>query len=70
MAPPRYAAKFDPFLSLDCTWVEGVGERKGRDPILPSGNLAHRRDAEEEERRRVRAEGGAVGRGGARIRLN
>ena len=33
MAPLRYTAKFDPFLSLDCTRVEGVGvqckERKG-----------------------------------------
>ena len=33
MAPLRYAAQFDPFLSLDCTRVEGVGaqskERKG-----------------------------------------
>ena len=25
MAPLRYAAKFDPFLSLDCARVEGVG---------------------------------------------
>ena len=25
MAPLRYAAKFDPFLSLDCGRVEGVG---------------------------------------------
>ena len=25
MAPLRYAAKFDPFLSLDCAGVEGVG---------------------------------------------
>ena len=33
MAPLHYAAKFDPFLSLDCARVEGVGaqskERKG-----------------------------------------
>ena len=33
MAPLRYAAKFDPFLSLDCARVEGEGakskERKG-----------------------------------------
>ena len=33
MAPLRYAAKFDPFLSLDCARVEGVAaqskERKG-----------------------------------------
>ena len=33
MAPLRCAAKFDPFLSLDCARVEGVGaqskERKG-----------------------------------------
>ena len=33
MAPLRYAAKFDPFLSMDCARVEGVGaqskERKG-----------------------------------------
>ena len=32
-APLRYVAKFDPFLSLDCARVEGVGaqskERKG-----------------------------------------
>ena len=33
MAPLRYAAKFDPFLSLDCARVEGVGAQ-----ILPSGN--------------------------------
>ena len=25
MAPLDYAAKFDPFLSLDCARVEGVG---------------------------------------------
>ena len=31
MAPLRYAAKFDPFLSLDCARVDGA--------ILPSGNL-------------------------------
>ena len=31
MAPLRYAAKFDPFLS---------SEMKGKDQILPSGNLA------------------------------
>ena len=33
MDPLCYAAKFDPFLSLDCVRVEGVGaqfkERKG-----------------------------------------
>ena len=33
MAPLRYAAKFDPFPSLDCARVEGMGmqskERKG-----------------------------------------
>ena len=36
MAPLRYAAKFDPFLSLDFARVEGVGRnpRKGRDQIL------------------------------------
>ena len=36
MAPVRCAAKFDPFLSLDCARVEGgVGDpRKGRDQIL------------------------------------
>ena len=38
MAPLRYTAKVDPFLSLDCARVEG-GERKGRDQILPSGNI-------------------------------
>ena len=53
MAPLHYAAKFDPFLSLDCAWVEGVEERKGRDPILPSGNLAHRRDAEGDMKARL-----------------
>ena len=37
MAPLRYAAKFDPFLSLDCARVEGVGAQ-----ILPSGNLVSR----------------------------
>ena len=37
----RYAAKFDRFLSLDCARVEGVvAQSKGRDHILPSGNLA------------------------------
>ena len=40
MALPRYAARFDPFLSLDCAprpppWHN---PRKGRDQILPSGN--------------------------------
>ena len=40
LAPLRYAAKFDPFLSLDSTphpppWHNA---RKGRDQILPSGN--------------------------------
>ena len=45
MAPLRYAAKFDPFLSLDCAprpppWHN---PRKGRDKILPSGNLDIRR---------------------------
>ena len=37
MAPLRYAAKFDPFLSLDCARVEAVwgrNPRKGRDQIL------------------------------------
>ena len=42
MAQLCYAAKFDPFLSLDCApcpppWRN---PRKGRDKILPSGNLA------------------------------
>ena len=36
--------KFDPFLSLDCARVEGVGAR--RDPILPSGNLGVRSEVE------------------------
>ena len=40
MAALRYAAKFNPFLSLDCapgppSWRN---PRKGRDQILPSGN--------------------------------
>ena len=44
MAPLRYTAKLDPFLSLDCTRVDGGchNPRKGRDQILPSGNLAQR----------------------------
>ena len=33
MAPPCYTAKFDPFLSSDCAWVEGGGGG-----ALPSGN--------------------------------
>ena len=42
MAPLLCAAKFDPFLSLDCAprpppWRNPM---KGRDQILPSGNLA------------------------------
>ena len=42
MAPLRYAAKFDPFLSLDCAPTPSPpwrSPRKGRDQILPSGNL-------------------------------
>ena len=43
MAPLRCAAKFDPFLSLDCapTPPPWRNPRKGRDQILPSGNLEH-----------------------------
>ena len=45
MAPLRYAAKFDPLLSLDCAprpppWRN---PRKGRDQILPSGNPASKK---------------------------
>ena len=36
MALLHYAAKFDPFLSLECGRVEGRGK------ILPSGNLGNR----------------------------
>ena len=44
----RYAAKFDPFLSLDCAsgpppWRN---PRKGRDQILLSGNLAQEEERE------------------------
>ena len=39
----RFAAKFDPFLSLDCARVEG---RKGRDQILPCGNLMQKEENE------------------------
>ena len=41
MAPLRCAAKFDPFLSLDCaTRPSTLAQLKeGRDQILPSGNL-------------------------------
>ena len=47
MAPIRSAAKFDTFHSLDCARVEGVGRnpRKGRNQILPSGNLEGKTDA-------------------------
>ena len=38
MAPLRCAAKFDPFLSLDCAPTPSTLARKGRDQILPSGN--------------------------------
>ena len=40
MAPLRCAAKFDPFLSLNCARVEGKGHNPRRDQILPSVNLA------------------------------
>ena len=33
MAPLCYAAKFDPFLSLDCAGVEVVGAQSGNDGI-------------------------------------
>ena len=36
MAPLRDIAKFDPFLSLDCGVLEGVGRKN---LILTSGNL-------------------------------
>ena len=39
MALLRYAAKFDPFLSLDCPPRNPSNPRKGKDEILPSGNL-------------------------------
>ena len=43
MAPLRYAAKFDPFLSLDCapppSTLAQSKERKGSN--LPSGNLGN-----------------------------
>ena len=41
MALLRYTAKFDPFLSLECTPRPPTWRniRKGRDQILPSGNL-------------------------------
>ena len=39
MAPLRCASKFDPFLTLDWARVWGRTPRKGRDQILPSGNL-------------------------------
>ena len=40
MAPQRCAAKFYPFLSLNCAprSLPGHNPRKGRDQILPSGN--------------------------------
>ena len=51
MAPLHYAAKFDPFLSLDCAprpppWRN---PRKGRDQILQSGNLEGQRQRGEQD---------------------
>ena len=40
MAPLRTAAKFDPFLSLDCSTLAQSKER--RDQTLPSGNTGVR----------------------------
>ena len=54
MAPLHYTAKFDSFLSLDCTGVED-GEAQGRDQILPSGNLGgERRDGGRDGQKRAR----------------
>ena len=41
MAPLRYAAKYDPFLSLDCARVECVGAQS-KVSNFPSGNLDSR----------------------------
>ena len=40
MVPLRYAAKFDPFLTLNCAGSEGKGHNpnKGRHQIVPSGH--------------------------------
>ena len=41
MAPLHYAAKFDPFFSLDCAGLEGGREGGRKDQILSSGNTGH-----------------------------
>ena len=47
MAPLGYAAKFDPFLSLDCARVDSMGaqskERKGSNfAVQPSGAIVQK----------------------------
>ena len=56
-------AKFDPYLSLDCARVEGVGRipRKGRDQILPSGNTGRREERAVIKEKCMKAAGGGVG---------
>ena len=49
MASLRYTAKFDPFLSLDCARVEGVGRRKGSIKFCHLATL----EAEAEEQSQV-----------------
>ena len=55
MAPLRYAAKFDPFLSMDCARVEGGGSNfaiwqpcRDRDGGKDKGRGKDRRDSSEE----------------------
>ena len=49
MAPLRSAAKFDSFLSLDWAPPPWRNTRKGRDQLLPSGNLGSEEGRKEGE---------------------
>ena len=51
MAPLRYTAKFDPFLSWDCAPCPPLWRkpRRGKDQILPSGNLEILEEEEEDD---------------------
>ena len=47
MALLHSAAKFDPFLALDCAPTPRHNPRQGKDQILPSGNLGHAQERKE-----------------------
>ena len=64
MAPLRYAAKFDPFLSLDCARVEGVGAQRKEGikfchlaTLVQSRLFGMAKCVIDEERKRTRSEG-------------